>query len=87
MNNSERADRAQAALDAYIDHTGDSPDESHFRDLLCDLMHLAERDGAGEHLEAPHAAMTFGEALEMATAGFAFEFADDGAEYGEGAGS
>lgn len=44
VTNGERAERAQAALDAYIQHTGDRPDESHFSDLLCDLMHLMDRD-------------------------------------------
>jgi hypothetical protein len=51
MTNEDRADRAQAALDAYIDYTGDRPDESHFRDLLCDLRHLAARDGAGDRFD------------------------------------
>lgn len=44
-SNDDRADRAQAAINAFCDHTGDQPDESHFRDLLCDMMHLAQRDG------------------------------------------
>lgn len=60
--NADRADRAQAALDAYIEYTGDRPDESHFRDLLCDLRHLAMRDGAGEFMKR----LTFDEANEMA---------------------
>lgn len=60
--NDYRADRAQAALDAYIEFTGDSPDESHFRDLLSDLRHLAARDGAGDFGHR----LTFDEANEMA---------------------
>ncbi len=40
--NEDRALRAQAALDAYICHTGDVTDEAHFRDLLTDMMHLAD---------------------------------------------
>lgn len=43
--NQSRAERAEKAIDAYCDATGDRPDESHFRDLLCDLMHLASRSG------------------------------------------
>ena len=42
-DNSDRADRAQAAIDAYA--SGAPRDESHFADLLCDLRHLADRDG------------------------------------------
>lgn len=61
--NDARADRAQAALDAYIEHTGDEPDEAHFRDLLCDLRHLAARDGAGD---GDDGSMSFDEANEMA---------------------
>lgn len=70
--NDRRADRAQAALDAYIEFTGDSPDESHFRDLLCDLRHLALRDGAGDSSEmvdgewTKTADLTFDEANDMA---------------------
>lgn len=45
MTNGERADRAQAALNAYIAHTGDAPDECHFSDLLADLQHYANREG------------------------------------------
>ena len=40
--NKERAQRAAVAVDAYIAHTGDTADESHFRDLLGDMMHLAD---------------------------------------------
>jgi hypothetical protein len=43
--NGDRADRGFAAVMAYIEHTGDQPDECHFRDLLNDLMHLADREG------------------------------------------
>jgi hypothetical protein len=63
--NEDRADRAQAALNAYIAHTGDAPDESHFRDLLCDLRHLAARDGAGEKFGEDRN-LTFDEANDMA---------------------
>lgn len=66
--NSDRAERAQAAIDAYCDHTGDVSDESHFRDLLSDLMHLAQREGAGEHSDGRR--MTFPEALERAMSCF-----------------
>ena len=50
--NVERAERAAAAVDAYIEHTGDATDESHFRDLLGDMMHLADKVGIqfDEHL-------------------------------------
>jgi hypothetical protein len=41
--NGDRADRAEAALAAY--RGDDQPDESHLADLLCDLMHLAHREG------------------------------------------
>jgi hypothetical protein len=66
--NETRAERAQAALDAYIEFTGDAPDESHFRDLLCDLMHLADRDGAGDGFirNRPGENLTFDEAFDMA---------------------
>lgn len=83
-NNADRADRAQAALSAYIDHTGDTPDESHFRDLLNDLMHLAARDGAGDFGCPRERSMTFDEALSTARGSFDFESVDDGAEYGDG---
>lgn len=66
MTNEDRADRAQAALDAYIEYTGDTPDESHFRDLLSDLMHLADRDGAGEDFTNKGQPMSFDKALDVA---------------------
>lgn len=47
-NNSDRADRAQAALDTYISFTGDRPDESHIQDLITDLLHLVRREYTGE---------------------------------------
>lgn len=62
--NEDRAERAEAAIAAYCDYTGDTPDESHFRDLLSDMMHLAARDGAGEHMDGRR--MTFDEALAQA---------------------
>jgi hypothetical protein len=71
--NEDRADRAQAALDAYIEHTGDSPDESHFRDLLTDLMHLAAREGAGDFGCPRERDMTFREALDCAFSCFGDE--------------
>lgn len=74
MTNADRADRAQAALDAYIEFTGDQPDESHFRDLLTDLMHLAARDGAGVHFDSDED-LTFDEALASTRITFAFEVA------------
>ena len=45
-NNEDRALRARAALEAYIQHTGDREDISHLQDLLCDLMHLADMEAA-----------------------------------------
>lgn len=76
LPNDFRADRAQAALDAYIDYTGDAPDESAFRDLLCDLRHLAARDGAGHgYLLGRAAPMTFDEANDFAARSFAEEVA------------
>lgn len=39
--NQMRADRAEVALKAH--EGGERPDESHFADLLTDLMHLADR--------------------------------------------
>ncbi len=74
LYNDYRADRAQAALDAYINFTGDSPDESHFRDLLSDLRHLAARDGAGDgYLLGRDEPMTFDEANELAALNYAAE--------------
>jgi hypothetical protein len=73
--NESRADRAQAALDAYIEFTGDAPDESHFRDLLCDLRHLAARDGAGDRFDGQPGFLTFDEANEVA--GRCFEDEED----------
>ena len=40
MTNEERSERAYRAIVAYRHH--DTPDESHFTDLLCDLMHYAD---------------------------------------------
>lgn len=75
--NDYRADRAQTALDAYIAFTSDSPDESHFRDLLCDLRHLAARNGAGWHYGGPDGTrdrdLTFDEADGIASRCFAEE--------------
>jgi hypothetical protein len=49
MTNSERAERAEAALVAYIEHTGDSlranDVETWVGDLLCDLRHFADAMG------------------------------------------
>ncbi len=43
--NEERADRAEAAVDAWRKHTGNcSPDEADARDLIADLLHLIERN-------------------------------------------
>ncbi len=42
-NNGTRAERAAEALEAY--RQGDAPDESHYRDLICDLCHLMHREG------------------------------------------
>lgn len=55
--NRQRALRAAAAVDAYIAHAGDAPDESHFRDLLGDMMHLADmvRIDFAEHLRMARA--------------------------------
>lgn len=56
--NAERAERAEAALRAYIDHTGDSlranEIDTWIGDLMCDLRHLCKfmkvefPDGGGE---------------------------------------
>jgi hypothetical protein len=79
MTNDARADRAQAAISAYREFTGDVPDEGHFRDLLCDLMHLAKRDGAGDHYTwngsryGKDRDLSFDEALRMARASFEAE--------------
>ena len=69
--NSDRADRAAAALDAYRAYTGDAPDESPFRALLCDLRHLAARQGAGDKGCPRERDLTFDEA--NAIAGRCFE--------------
>ncbi len=77
--NEDRAERARAALEAYRAALGDpQPDESHLRDLLCDLMHLARVDDL----------QPFDEALESARGNFDAELdpedetvdGDDGAE-------
>lgn len=59
----DRWERAEAALDAYRQFTGDVEDESHFSDLLLDMMHLASRDGKKK----------FDEQLERARRAFEFE--------------
>lgn len=86
MTNDDRANRAQTALDAYCSATGDVPDESHFRDLLCDLMHLAARDGAGEKWInglPSNQSLTFDEALEKARSCFEDEDGSDDDDGGE----
>lgn len=67
MDNHDRADRAQMALDAYIDT--DKPAPEHFRDMLCDLMHLAAREG-----------LDFDRELALARACRAEELAEEGGE-------
>ncbi len=42
-NNGKRAERAAKALRAYRGQS--KPDESDLSDLLCDLMHLCDREG------------------------------------------
>lgn len=59
LTNKERASRASAAVGAYCDYTGDLPDESHFRDLLGDMMHLAQRDRLGFRNQLRLALSTF----------------------------
>ena len=45
QGNQERADRAQIALDVYQALDGMDPDtEGALSDLMCDLLHLAERE-------------------------------------------
>jgi hypothetical protein len=79
LTNEDRAERAEAAIAAYCDHTGDTPDESHFRDLLSDMMHLAARDGAGDHMTEQRR-LTFDEALAYARNTFLDEGGGDDAE-------
>jgi hypothetical protein len=55
--NGDRADRAQRALNAYIGT--ERPDGADLQDMLCDLMHLADREQATRE-------STFEEALESA---------------------
>ena len=48
-DNAERAERAEAAIIAYIRHTGDSLKangiDTWVGDLLCDMRHFADRVG------------------------------------------
>lgn len=57
--NRSRAHRADVALAAYINHTADTPDEAHLSDLLCDLQHLARRDGRSFAVELARATANF----------------------------
>lgn len=75
MTNEQRIERARATLQAYIDFTGDRPDESHFRDLLCDLRHLAAVDGAGDG-DSEGSSLTFDEANEIAGRAYEWEAAN-----------
>lgn len=43
IDNAKRAIRAKNALDTYIEN--DTPDESHVRDLITDLLHMLHQDG------------------------------------------
>lgn len=46
FNNGMRADRAQRALTCHIgDDRRDPDDQDHLKDLFCNLLHLAHRDG------------------------------------------
>lgn len=52
--NSERAQWAETALDAFMEVTGDvvgDDRETALGDLICDLLHLAEREKMGDPVE------------------------------------
>lgn len=44
MTNEDRAARAAAAIQTYIEIVGDLPDESNARDLICDILHYINQD-------------------------------------------
>lgn len=60
IDNGYRAERAEKALVAY--RGTDRPDESHYQDLICDLMHLCDRNS-----------IDFDEALRRAVFGYSEE--------------
>lgn len=62
-NNVERVTRAQVALDAYTSLPGVDQDEA-FRDLLADLMHLADRVGINFKHELAMAEMNYDAEVE-----------------------
>ena len=65
--NSERAERAQSALNQYINHTGDDPNandqETWLKDMFCDLRHLANQGGLD--IETAFSASVFNYTAEL----------------------
>lgn len=66
VNNEDRADWAQAAVSAFADSHG-SCEEALIPDLLCNLMHLCDREG-----------LKFEDCLRLARGNYEEEIVEDG---------